>query len=471
MLARRPLTGERDVRSEDRQLLLDALLAATEHVVITYTGANEHSGAQRPPAVPLGEILDAVDRTTAEPVRERIRTRHPLQPYDARNLTADGLVGASSIGRPFSFDTAALAGARAAWGERHVPPPLVTGPLPPRPLTDVSLADLKAFFAHPVRSFLRGRLDVATPFEPDELADAIPVDLNALELWQVGDRLLSEILAGQDPQAVMLAEQLRGTLPPGVLGEQAFRKVTEECQKLWARTAELREGARRSVDVDVDLGGGRRLTGTVSNVYGNKIVSLGYSRLKARQRLLTWIDLLALSAARPDESWTGHAVGKGRAGPQRALSGPLDHRATEWLRTLVELRDLGLTMPLPLPVATSGAWAEAHAKELLGHDAPPADAARRDWQTDPHNAFGIEGEDADASHQRVFGPPPRWTTCSTPAWASTPGGSGSRCSPATNGWVRYDALRRSTSATRCRPAPPCSRRAPAPARPGPSAPW
>ncbi len=120
VLARRPLTGERDVRSEDRQLLLDALLAATEHVVITYTGANEHSGAPRPPAVPLGEILDAADRTTAEPVRERIRTRHPLQPYDARNLTCRR---PHRRPRPFSFDTAALAGARAAWGPRHVPPP------------------------------------------------------------------------------------------------------------------------------------------------------------------------------------------------------------------------------------------------------------------------------------------------------------------------------------------------------------
>ena len=39
--------------------------------MITYTGANEHSGAERPPAVPLGEILDAADRTTAEPVRDR----------------------------------------------------------------------------------------------------------------------------------------------------------------------------------------------------------------------------------------------------------------------------------------------------------------------------------------------------------------------------------------------------------------
>jgi elongation factor 2 len=35
------MTGERAVRSEDRQLLLDAIGAATENLVITYTGAKE----------------------------------------------------------------------------------------------------------------------------------------------------------------------------------------------------------------------------------------------------------------------------------------------------------------------------------------------------------------------------------------------------------------------------------------------
>ena len=65
VLARDPLTGERDPRSEDRQLLLDAIVAATETLVVTYTGADEHTGQPRPPAVPLGELLDALDRTTA----------------------------------------------------------------------------------------------------------------------------------------------------------------------------------------------------------------------------------------------------------------------------------------------------------------------------------------------------------------------------------------------------------------------
>jgi len=399
VLARRPLTGERDVRSEDRQLLLDAVMAARETLVVTYTGANEHSGAGRPPAVPLGEVLDALDRTCALPVRDTVLVRHPLQPYDARNLAAGALVG----DRPFSFDSSALAGATAAAGPRRPVPPFLVGTLAERDRDDVSLADLKSFLSHPVRAFLRHRLDVSTPLEAEEVSDAIPVDLDALELWSVGDRLLREVMAGADPTAVMTAEQLRGTLPPGTLGTQVLHTVVAESQKLFTRTADLRTGAARSIDVDVDLGDGRRLTGTVSNIYGSKLVSLGYSRLKARQRLMSWLDLLALSAARTDESWTAHAVGRDRAGPLRALAGPLDHRAVGWLRDLVELRDLGLRQPLAAPIGTAYAWADAHARELRGDDRSPEHAAGREWVTDPNNSWGITGEDDDASHVRVFG--------------------------------------------------------------------
>ena len=108
-LAREPMTGERDVRSEDRQLLLDAICAATETLVITYTGANEYSGQPRPPAVPLAELLDALDATTEDAVRERIAIEHPLQPFDIRNV-APGAVVEQAPDQPFSFDDDGAAG-------------------------------------------------------------------------------------------------------------------------------------------------------------------------------------------------------------------------------------------------------------------------------------------------------------------------------------------------------------------------
>ena len=54
LTAQEPRVGDRDARSEDRQLLLDALLAAREHLVITYSGHDERSNQPRPPAVPVG---------------------------------------------------------------------------------------------------------------------------------------------------------------------------------------------------------------------------------------------------------------------------------------------------------------------------------------------------------------------------------------------------------------------------------
>jgi exodeoxyribonuclease V gamma subunit len=391
VLARDPMTGERDIRSEDRQLLLDALMAARDTFVVCYTGANEHTGAKRPPAVPLGELIDAVRMTVdgADVVR-----RHPLQTYDAANLTAP---------RPFSFDRAALAGARAASGPRRPVEPFLVGELPERPKGDVSLADLKRFFTHPVREFCRQRLLIGTPLEAEEIHDGIPVTLDALEKWAMGDRFLTLLLAGETDEAVFFAELLRGTVPPGKLGEGSIQQVVVEVQGLLNQTVNLRDGEPRAIDVEVDLGGGRRLTGTVSNVIGPRIVALHYSRLSAKHRLPAWIDLLALSAARPDGSWTAHTVGRSKAGPTRALAGPLDHRAREWLLELVALYDEGLTRPLPAPIKTANAWAEAHVAELIGSPRSAAEAADREWATDPFNAWGITGEDADPWHERVFG--------------------------------------------------------------------
>jgi exodeoxyribonuclease V gamma subunit len=59
---------------------------------------------------------------------------------------------------------------------------------------------------------------------------------------------------------------------------------------------------------------------------------------------------------------------------------------------------------VPAPLKTACRWAEARAAELMGDPKSPADAAAREWTTDPFNRFGITGEDADAWHVKAFGP-------------------------------------------------------------------
>ena len=214
-LARDPMTGERDIRSEDRQLLLDAIGAATEKLVITYTGANEYSGQRKPPAVPLVELLDTLDITTPEKVRDRVLVEHPLQPFDVRNVTP-GALGMPS-GQPFTFDPTALTAAKVATGHREERPRLIGHPLPPPPPDDVALDDLIGFFKDPVKGFFRA-LDYTLPWDVDAVEDAMPVEIDALQEWKVGDRMLDDMLRGMKPDDARAAEWRRGSLPPGKLG-------------------------------------------------------------------------------------------------------------------------------------------------------------------------------------------------------------------------------------------------------------
>ncbi|SHU05114.1 exodeoxyribonuclease V subunit gamma [Mycobacteroides abscessus] len=388
-LARDPMTGERDIRSEDRQLLLDAIGAATETLVLTYTGANEYSGQARPPAVPLAELLDTLDITTSHPVRDQIHITHPLQPFDIRNVTPGGVLP----GHPFTFDSTALIAARAAAGARAERPPFICGPLPAPDVTDVALTDLAAFFNHPIKGFFRA-LDYTLPWDVDGVSDDMPVEIDALEEWTVGDRLLADMLRGMTPADAQQAEWRRGTLPPGQLGWRRVSELRDRCAALAAETRGYRTHDSRAFDIDIDLGGGRRVTGTVSPVFGERLVSVTYSRLDAKHLLQSWIPLVALSAHDHQREWSAVCIGRARRGPQplvRSLGRPTDPLGV--LRDLVAIYDAGRREPLPLPLKTSYAWAQAR----RDRDDPELQAGYR-WRSD-----NFPGEDADPAVERAFG--------------------------------------------------------------------
>ncbi|CAN5508523.1 exodeoxyribonuclease V subunit gamma [soil metagenome] len=389
VLARRPMTGERDVRSEDRQLLLDAVMSATEKLVITYTGADDYSGHRQPPAVPLAELLDVLDQTTTGRIRSDIVIEHPLQPFDVRNVTP-GELGVSS---PFTFDPTVLTAATAAAGARTEPQPFPQGPLLVRTDGDLTLPELIAFLKNPVRGFFR-TLDMALPRDEDGISDAMPIELDGLQRWQVGEQMLADLRRGKDRRWVLDAEWRRGTLPPGQLGWRLVKEIRDQADLLARAEAPYRDIPPRAVDVDFELGAGRRLTGTVTPVYGSRVVATTFSRLDGRHLLEPWVRILALAATEPDRDWTAVCIGRGgEAEVTRVLGLPAGGAATV-LKDLVALYDAGTREPLPLPIKTSYTWADTR---LRNRD--PEQAARRTWLS----KYG--GDHEDPAIVRVWGGP------------------------------------------------------------------
>jgi exodeoxyribonuclease V gamma subunit len=405
LVLRDPHVGDRDARSEDRQLVLDALLAATDHLVVTFTGRDERTNLARPPAVPLGELIDVIDRTAVcaggRRARDQVLVHHPLQPFDPRCFVAGALTGQA----PWSFDQVNLAGARALSSERREPAPFLSALLAEPDLSTIELVDLERFVRHPVRAFLRQRLGISLGFRDKDLDDALPVDLDGLQSWEVGERLLGARLAGSTLAACVAAERARGQLPPGDLADTILDDVTTGVEQLVAATVEW--AAPTSLDVNLTLPDGTSLVGTVAGVRGDVLQRVTYSRLAPVQRLVVWTQLMALTAARPEQAFSAIAIGRPPDGASNRARvsissmealGPDPERraavAVANLELLVDLYRRGMREPLPLYAKSSAAWAIARRDATLD----PREEAGRAWRGD---RFG--GEDRDAEHKLVLG--------------------------------------------------------------------
>ena len=411
LLLANPEVGDRDVPSEDRQLLLDALLAAKEHLVITYEGRDQHLNRRRPPSVPVSELLDVIDRTvrlagTDAPARERVVVEHPLQAFDPRNY-ADGGLGEAG---PWRFDTLNLEGARALSGERRPRGKFLSKDLPPLEPGTLQLGRLVQFLEHPVRAFLRQRLGLYLVEPAEQLRDELPLDLDALEQWGLGDRLLSSVLEGWGLDEAVAAERGRGLLPPGPLGQEAIERAAEVVKAVVEKADAIREAAdpAQAVQVDFALPDGRQVTGTVPGVRGATILRCVVSKLGPKHRLRAWANLLALSAAHPELAPMAVTIGKGETrkgrGPLASAQvlAPLGQDASAvrtaalgHLAVLVDLFDRGMRQPLPLYCCTSEAWARARL-----HQDDATEAGRRSWGSGPGPS---PCERRDADHEMVLG--------------------------------------------------------------------
>jgi exodeoxyribonuclease V gamma subunit len=396
-----PHLGDRDPRAEDRQMLLDALLAATERLIITYTGNDERTNLSRPPAVPVAELLDVVDRTFRtddhrRAARRQVLVRHPLQPFDPRNFAA----GELAPGGPWSFDRVALGGARALSAPRAIAPPFIAEPLPPLDGELLELGDLVRFVEHPARAFLRRRLGISVRESLDEVQDALPIELGGLGEWGVGQRLLEGVLAGDELEECLQAELARGMLPPAMLAIPVLDKVTPIVERIAAQAVRHGAGPSDSLDIRVRLPDDRTLAGTVAGVHAATIRKVSYSRVRPRDRLAAWVRLLALTASRPERPFESAVIGRARSGAYQADTTlaripPLSsEEALAHLTTLVDLYDRGMREPLPLACDSSAAYAQA---AFSGDDPEPA--AQKQWES----AFRYEKEDRQPEHLLVYG--------------------------------------------------------------------
>ncbi|MFQ5555398.1 MAG: exodeoxyribonuclease V subunit gamma, partial [Acidimicrobiia bacterium] len=302
------LVGDADRGAEDRQLLLDALMAAGDRLMITYSGRDELMNAVYPPAVPIAELEDVIISMVGADGLERIVTHHPLQPFSELNFTP----GRLGVPGPWGFDPMQLDGAVAVQGRSDGPgtAPASLGPGDEPP--DLRLDDLIAFLVHPARHFVRARLGFTIPETGEISDDALPVDLDALAKWGLTDRLLTGLLDGRGVEELVAHERGGDALPPGWLGADDLEEATRRAEDLRTAADGYDYDRERHVQIaGTVLVGGLAVEGSVlADTVASRIDVVTPSRLKGRQRLRSFVQLLFLTALDPVPPWHALLIGR-----------------------------------------------------------------------------------------------------------------------------------------------------------------
>ena len=384
--------GDRSRREDDRQLMLEALLSASQVLYVSWSGRSVRDNSEQPPSVLVSQLRDEIDSLWGQNTAERLTTVHPLQPF-GRAYFEEGsglqtyakewfaaqiqghrspFAGASSAGDKALAKPEPLTagGARACEAPVLLPPLMAANDQPPV----IRLAQLASFLRKPVGTFFRERLQVHLEDERSQLHDEERFGLNGLDLYELLDHELAHVPAdlGEDTlpdHAQRVVRRLRqaGALPLAGVGTLEAQKLIHTLQAQLG--AALREraacnDAHERVLVDVahpQVTLQDALAGVLTAVTGRLSLSLRANALVDTQPKtpvvypdkLIDIWLQSLAAAAMGQPMACVVVGRNavvRLGPPA----PEDARAQ--LQVLLDAWAQGMREPLPLPPGVALQW-------------------------------------------------------------------------------------------------------------------
>jgi exodeoxyribonuclease V gamma subunit len=217
--------GDPDARAEQRRVLLDAVMAASERLIITCNGRSIKNNTAIPLVTPLAELVDFCGRNGVKThiVRDgeecsQIEIVHPRHAASEKNFET-GTVIANSVWSP---DESQLNIAEAIRGHRFDEDTAgQSGSFNVERQHIVELADLERAFVNPLDLFLRNTLGVYT-YREDLTPDDATLPLASKNFKEVAQSFLDGLLAdgmGFDVNKWRQTIRLTGLLPVGAFGE------------------------------------------------------------------------------------------------------------------------------------------------------------------------------------------------------------------------------------------------------------
>ncbi|HOJ43095.1 MAG TPA: exodeoxyribonuclease V subunit gamma, partial [Syntrophorhabdaceae bacterium] len=212
LIARYPKRGDRSLRDEDRYIFLEAILSARLCLYISYIGQSIKDNSEIPPSVVVSELIDYIEKGFYHPERrpvEIILKKHPLQPFSPKYFQKESVI--------YNYSLEDYIAAQKRLEAKYPPKPFMDKVLKDTypEVTHITNSELKRFFYHPAKYFFNNRLGIFLNETEQIIDDNEPIELKALEEFQIKKRLIEHLAASGDLDTIKKTISAEGILPHG----------------------------------------------------------------------------------------------------------------------------------------------------------------------------------------------------------------------------------------------------------------
>jgi exodeoxyribonuclease V gamma subunit len=400
LLEQRRQLGDPNSGDQDRYVLLESLLSARQHLLLSWSNRDERTGETLEACTPVRQWLQWLQGQVPQGQLSQLPLRvHCANPLERANfLPAPPWPPASCDARLLAAREQLEASDRALSGSAEG---LALSPSPPEPVLpepsspEQAWTDLRRWLEQPQRVWLEG-----LGLRPREFDHPV-LDRDALEL---GERERAALLRAQlDPLPPELPdwpalERGRGLLPAQAAGALEVQQLEQRWLSLVACLEHLGDAREE----------GSRWGGLQARLSwrGPQLLLVHTAKPRSPQRLLLWLELLLACAA--GERPNGAAL-VGRDGHRfrvlERFEAPAASAAAEQLEQLMEWRRQHRHGCWPLPPHTGWAYAAAADNRRLAQ-------AQLSWE----GGFQVQAERRDPVQAVCFGADLPIAELITPEW-------------------------------------------------------
>jgi len=305
LIALEPLMGDTDMRTSNRRVLLDAVVAASEQLIITCNGSSVKNNTRVPFITPLAELIDFCGRLGIEVPNEsekpcEIEYIHSRHSSGTSNfVTTDGPVA----GKIWSHDASAL---RAALSRNVVVAPEVKSYVPSPKPAEIEIGKLEQFVIDPLQYYLRESLQIFTEYEEEDAKAVLPLIANEFEIANLVEALVDTSPNGdlEAGKAVwMPSAEASDALPVAPFAKDQIDLAFDIANAVWG--AATQRGIPLSepdpIEFSVHLPDGSTVVCDVANVVESPtngfVYSISYHSKSTKEIIRQSVRLLALCAA------------------------------------------------------------------------------------------------------------------------------------------------------------------------------